>query len=527
MFDYERGMKEIVQCRRALIVIPPLSNHLYHLYLWAIIRELQGSDLVPIIVFNHGPASANGKFLELNRKSQKIESKFLSYLVNHGLSPDSILLSEDIDVKFRQDHSELQSCITAGDLLNINLEYPLLNLSLHSIFVSFVSSADEKLSISRYKSLLGKMQDSFHFSYALCSALGAIYDFDEVIFLNGRDPGQAGVRHFAEEKLLSWHALEHGIAPGESFHLEGFQTQDRIAIQERMGEAAQKLSKSELTIVQNWYEGWSDKQRKNRLFNSNVRTGSIPSDWINSHSKYVPIFTTSLDEDISSVGYSRIDLRDLINQTIEAAKQLESAGFLPVIVVHPNSLNKSWTDLRLLFLSLRNTNFRVVWPWQNISSYELIALSTFCVTWRSTIALEALIEGKPTMNLAESTYDVFVRVPKFSLGNIVTYDFVELQRNALLYLFFWMNHGHNIYSFLPDSEYRELKNELHGRIASSRKLGALRYYYSILSVPFRWGKATPKQLQRFLQLFKNEPVLDFVFKKLLSLPKYEKTLKLN
>jgi hypothetical protein len=141
--------------------------------------------------------------------------------------------------------------------------------------------------------------------------------------------------------------------------------------------------------------------------------------------------------------------------------------------------------------------------------------------------LEALIEGKPTMNLAESTYDSFVRVPKFSLKNITTYDFMELKRNALLYLFFWMNHGHNIHSFVPASEYRELKNELHGRTASSKKLGALRYYYSILSVPFRWKKTTPKQLQRFLQIFGNEFIVDFIFKKLLSIRKYQKVLKLN
>lgn len=516
MFGYERGMTEITKSTRVLIVIPPLTNHLYFLYLWGIIRYLQSQNLPPLLVFNRGASDFNGHFLEVNRKTRANESKFISFLIAKGFSSELILYSDEMEFDFLVAHKELEACSTAGELLDINLDYPLLRLSLHSIFVSHVASADEDFPIINFISLLRRMQDNFHYSYSLCRELASKYKFDGVIFLNGRDPGQAGIRHFAEEMKITWHALEHGISPGQSFHLENFQTQDRLAIQCRMSEVFENISQQDLVAVEKWYLGWAAKQTSDRHFNPNMRAGRILPDWFSAESEYVAIFTTSLEEDISSVGYSRTDLKELILKTVSCARKIEESGKIPIIVVHPNSLNKSWNDLSLLYLSFSEASFKVIWPWQNISSYEVISISTYCVTWRSTIALEVLIGGKPCLNLAESTYDLFVGVPEFDLSTLNGFNFKELRNRALLHMFLWMNHGHKIGDYLPDSEYLNLKNRLHGKISASKYLGALRYYYSILSVSIRWKRATPKQVQRFMQLFGSESLVDFIFRKLLT-----------
>lgn len=256
----------------------------------------------------------------------------------------------------------MDGCKTAGDLLEVNIDYPLLNLSLHLILVSYISSADENVDISQYKGYLKELQNSFYYSRALCQYLSNRFDFDEIIFLKGRDPGQAGVRYFAESKNISWHALEHGITPGITFHLENFQTQDRLAIQARMLEASIDMTASQISFAEEWYKTWSFRQRVDKDHNPNVRSGAVPPELMGAKGRLIPISTTSLDEDVSSVGYSRIDLREMVQKTLSAAKVIEDAGIKPVIVIHPNSLNKSWMDLRVLYFHFSRSTFTTIFP---------------------------------------------------------------------------------------------------------------------------------------------------------------------
>jgi hypothetical protein len=511
MKSYERGMSELIKKKSILIVIPPLSNHLYHLYLYSIISSLSKNGIELTLFFNHGPEIGPGRFIEVSRKTNLLEQKFCRFLEKEKVKIKEIIHSETTSFEFKSVASDLNECHLAGDLLDINKDFPLLNLSLHSSFVSFISSADEQMEIANHRDYLSYLQKSFHFSNQITKFVCSTREFDAIIFLNGRDPGQAGVRYFAEESGLSWHALEHGISPGTTFHLETFQTQDRLAIQERMLDCSQQVSEGELEQIRAWYKTWSGNQRADRIQNPSHRSGDLPKDLAGSEKRLIPIFTTSLDEDVSSLGYSRIDIEGLLNQTLQACHDLANKQYVPIVVVHPNSLNKSWRDLAIIFSALEKGNFKVLWPWANVSSYKLLSQAQFCVTWRSTIALEAILQGVPSMNLTESTYDQFVQVPKFSVEKIRELDAGKLEARSLLYLFYWMNHGHDVFDYCSPDSYYKLKKILHTPVESSRTLGRLRYYYSIISVAWRWRRATPKQFHRFLQLFASETIIHRAF----------------
>ena len=511
MKSYEWGMSELLNKKRILVVVPPLSNHLYHLYLYSIISFLSKNGIELTLFFNHGPEIGPGQFIEVSRKTSSLEKKFCRFLQEEGVQLNEIIHSEAIRFEFESVASDLNRCHLAGDLLGINTDFPLLNLSLHSSFVSFISSADEQMEIANHLNYLGNLEKSFHFSNQITKFVCSTREFDEIIFLNGRDPGQAGVRHFAEESGLSWHALEHGISPGTTFHLESFQTQDRLAIQQRMLECSQHVSEGELEQIRSWYETWSENQQGNRIQNPSHRSGNLSKDIATYEGKLIPIFTTSLDEDVSSLGYSRIDIEGLLWVSLQACRDLAMNQYTPIVVVHPNSLNKSWRDLAIIFSTLNNSDFKVVWPWANVSSYKLLSQAQFCVTWRSTIALEAILQGIPSMNLTESTYDQFVEVPRFSVEKIRELDAGKLESRSLLYLYYWMNHGHDVFEYCSPGSYKRLKQILHTRIESSRTLGRLRYYYSIVSVVWRWRRATPKQFHRFFQLLAGEAFIHYAF----------------
>jgi hypothetical protein len=121
--------------------------------------------------------------------------------------------------------------------------------------------------------------------------------------------------------------------------------------------------------------------------------------------KIVPIFTSSLDEDIAAEGYEITSLNILLERTISVSHFLSENGLIPIIVIHPNSLNKSWNDLSLIYKVLSNSAIEVVWPWDRISSYSLLDSSEFVITWRSTIGLEAMANGIPCYLLTNSHYD--------------------------------------------------------------------------------------------------------------------------
>jgi hypothetical protein len=293
--------------------------------------------------------------------------------------------------------------------------------------------------------------------------------------------------------------------------LESFQTQDRLAIQQRMLDCSQQVSEDELEEIRSWYKTWSADQQGNRIQNPSHRSGGLPKDLSEYGGRLIPIFTTSLDEDVSSLGYSRIDIEGLLTQTLQACRDLAMNQYIPIVVVHPNSLNKSWRDLAIIFSTLNNSGFKIVWPWANVSSYKLLSQAQFCVTWRSTIALEAILQGIPSMNLTESTYDQFVQVPSFSVEKIRKLEAGKLEARSLLYLFYWMNHGHDVFDYCSSESYKQLKQRLHTPLESSRNLGRLRYYYSIISVAWRWRRATPKQFHRFFQLFASEALIHHAF----------------
>jgi hypothetical protein len=125
--------------------------------------------------------------------------------------------------------------------------------------------------------------------------------------------------------------------------------------------------------------------------------------------------------------------------------------------------------------------------------------------------LEAILQGIPSMNLTESTYDQFVEVPRFNVEKIRELEAGKLEERSLLYLFYWMNHGHDVFDYCSSKSYKQLKKILHTPVESSRTLGRLRYYYSIISVAWRWRRATPKQFHRFFQLFASETVIHHAF----------------
>jgi hypothetical protein len=247
-------------------------------------------------------------------------------------------------------------------------------------------------------------------------------NFDSVIYLNGRKPDQAACRLWAQERKMKSYSLEHAMQPYIAFHFEEFIPQNFLGYQLNFIE---KYSKSPLALEEN--SRASIKWFQNQRINSPTFGPKFESHQLNQFdgkSRTFVIYTSSLSE----FDFAQETLDQEWNQlkalktTVEKIRGEYSDAQI-ILRIHPNQRNYAWKDLVRLLDCARGHGVKIVLPWDNVSSYELMDLADYIITWNSTIGLEGIYHGKKVVCLSENFYHLITNVPLLNSSTITDFNF--------------------------------------------------------------------------------------------------------
>lgn len=269
------------------------------------------------------------------------------------------------------------------------------------------------LSLILRKKLLWQAEYSTHFIKEL------LYQnhYCCVIVPNGRFPTQAGALYVAQKKEIPTLIYERGFAEN-TYYLSDARPQDFYALVKD----AEKYKPSNLLLEEAriWFESRQIRGGKNPFSNrwsrklQTQKSYSYDTEVSGGLVKTLSIFTSSQDE-FWALG--KLWPKPLWNDQFEAFQWIirQTLSLTPklnriILRMHPNTLNKSPGYILREALNVKSIrksfpNIQVVWPQSKINSYSIVKSSDLVCVWDSTIGVEAMFLGKPTLYLAKSLFE--------------------------------------------------------------------------------------------------------------------------
>lgn len=339
--------------------------------------------------------------------------------------------------------------VIMSDLKIDSTEHPSLGSSLYSEFATTVAlSSNPNFSVTQMQNRIHRMIRRYLYSHNQTHLGVKSFQPDAIIVLNGRFLQQAASKDVATDSSIPTYFLEHGGQPGEKYHLELFQTQDRLEFQRcYMEDVARTHTPTEII------EALLNQYQTDPLLNPFIANRIVETSKKNDQVPLASIFTSSIDEEVACPNWNYDNVENLTNQTIALSNYLMARGYQVIVVIHPNAMNKSWADLSLQVRTLTQNGIAFVPPWGDFSSYKILNDSDLIVTWRSTIGLEAAAYGKELLVISDSHFDLILAEQKsdfWEYGRFFPWT-IDNQNAAKEYLYYLRNHGHRI-SQEPDRE---------------------------------------------------------------------------
>ncbi len=441
---------------------------------------------------------------DYSQESQRITNQFLDGLKREYA--EKIIVLDDLEATpGDQSYDFYSDPAYLSDILSIEFLPESLKRSIYSTASTTFLSADERFPFEILKPFVVDAISLYRHVQLVVNSAVALQQPDSVVFFNGRSADQVAILDICREVGVKWFCLERSTDPEEGFFFEDFTIQDRVAFQEYAAMKMAKLSESELHQLTTWTERHLKHQSENPIQNPFLKTRR---NFKNSSAKatpsLVPIYLSSLDEDLGAPGFESAGIRELLERTVEVSKSLITLGHSPVVVIHPNALNKSWNDLAILYAELNFEEFASVWPWNDISSYDLLSECTALITWRSSLGLEGMARGKRCFLLTESFYDLITDAKCLRVDDIedvFSADFENSPVKAML-CYYWLNNRLNAYvSMNENPRIRSLINNLTSRPTRFLVIAKFSKWCVIsFRLIFQQSRISPKEFLRFFQI---------------------------
>ena len=492
--------------RRVVIFLETQDNPFYYQYIYAIARQIQiDSGYLKVLILEERLTRQSVfkliRFLK-RRKCQSTVARDLQQIL--GVDVEVRRVSHPSRIRKNLVREKIKECVSAIDLLGFFPESKYLGAALHSFFCSALSmSSDPLFQIRKYRGALQEVTLKFLDYQDVAQDVLRKAPFDLVMFTNGRTPEQAVFKECAEFQSLAWMCLEHGATPGQTYYLEDFQIQDRVNTQALIKRTCDELTVSLGDQLKLEFEDWRLKQENDPKHNPTLAFRSNAESQL-LRPGILPVFTSSIDEEMSCPGWSLDNVRNLTEKTIHLCSEASRLGWDPVVVIHPNTLNKRWHDLSFLMIELKKHGVKAALPWDPVSSYQYLNESELVVTWRSTIGLEAIIKGKCLLTLSDNTYDELLDLRNadqlVAQGHLTSCGYSDSEIFlAKFVIYFYTHFGYELFVDLDENDLEIMK-----QYEKILPLGSL--YKSIRNKirkffrPLLIYSATPKEFVAFLQL---------------------------
>jgi hypothetical protein len=223
---------------------------------------------------------------------------------------------------------------------------------------------------------------------------------DLVYVFNGRQCRYRSVMNAARELGIDvlFHERGHNIY---HYSLKPYPFIDMINIEDDIMLAWKAVPDrdSALILAKDWFEarrrgelrGWKSFVDKNAI-------GKLPA--LDTSKKIVTFYTTSIDEQISVGDYVKwdrwTDQDHAIQDLLEVCRKIKDIQL--VVRLHPNLANKQIADYKSWLERFRDfPDVLVIKPDDLIDTYQLIEASDYVVTCGSTVGIEAVYWGKPSI----------------------------------------------------------------------------------------------------------------------------------
>jgi hypothetical protein len=502
------------------LVLEHESNPIYFRYLWAIILNAhnQGSH-VTIFDCDWDISEFTKKAHDQYRKTSisKIRDEFLETLAYKTNNAVKIVKIKTDEIKV-----EKKDVLGIVDFSTADEKHLQFGNSMRSVFArNYLSSSNFTLKGSRMKKQFRIYAHSFLIMEKVCQKVYSPNNFDLILIANGRFPGQTAMRLVAESLSIEFYFYEHGMPKGQRFHFAPFQTQEFQKMQQWIRSEFipenQERSEEVYEFSKKWLERQENDVSQNPFLNLETRSDSaVAPSQIN---PLAVIFNSSIDERYSNLGVDLNGWKSQKQATAAFAKRLREQGFHVIVRIHPNTANKSWWDLVNIANDLEENGIDYILPWNGPSSYALLREATVVLTWGSTISMEALAKGIPTIVFGRTMYDEIAGAHIVNPDSLSKIDFTKLdsQNSAFGFLAAYINKhwGYKLTEYCSESDLllldnmitsREVKQHSHTLLFSEKNyVQRTRVFASdffILLRKLRRGRySTPNDFRRFISLF--------------------------
>jgi hypothetical protein len=382
------------------------SNPVYFGYLWVIVLNAykQGStvtifdcdwDIFQFTCKNHDP-------LRKTRISQ-MRDKFLQSLSEITKNEVKIRKIEPNEIEVKREEITAISDFSDADTVHFKF-----GNSMRSVFArNYLSSSNFNLKGLRMKKQFRTYVHSFLLMKKFCEKALSLGAFDLIVIANGRFPSQTAMRLVAENASVEFYFYEHGMPKGQSFHFAKFQTQEFQKMQEFKKAVFMPKNQEKNIAVLEFSRTWLDRQENDIVQNPFLNLKAESGNTRKPHRKkpLAVFFNSSIDEKFSNLGVDLNGWRSQKHATSSIAKRLLEQGFDVIVRIHPNTANKSWWDLINIVSDLEENGIDYILPWNTPTSYELLKDAAVVLTWGSTISMEALSRGIPTVVYGRTMFD--------------------------------------------------------------------------------------------------------------------------
>ena len=507
--------------RRMSIILEHETNEIYFKYLWVIILNAhsQGTE---ISLFdcdwdNYEYTNMNHHKNRLTETSRMRDS-FLNALCVSTNGAVKIIKVNTNEIQIAKNKiKEIRNFSIADEI------HPQFGNSLRSVFArDYLSSSNLNLQGRKMKKKFRVYVQSYLSMQALCQKILSTGSYDLFLIANGRYPTQTAMRVTAEELSLEYIFYEHGMPKGKSIHLAPFQTQEFLKMQEfikfQIKDELERNREEVFSTADKWLENQENSLEQNPFIVKDSRL-SWPSSSLDEKPLAV-IFNSSIDEKFSNMGVNLNGWESQKQATVEITNRLRKQEFEVLVRIHPNTANKSWWDLVNLVSHLKSNKIEFVLPWNGPSSYSLIQKARIVLTWGSTISMESIARGIPTVVYGRTMYDEIAGAKILNPNTLNSCDFRKIEKpnpsSGKIAAYFNKNWGYRLTEYCSAEDMKTIDSllnrgtnisaSLSSKVLAkfpnlyviSKRFEGLRFWLNRLS---RGRYSTPNDLRLFLGHF--------------------------
>ena len=244
--------------------------------------------------------------------------------------------------------------------------------------------------------------------------------YDCVVILNGRLSCENAIKQVAYKRKLEVYFHESSFINTRYF-FEKYMPHNFYERKKEISRMKKEVSPNLISSLGNDFfrrktkgEGvYEESYTKNQKSSLSIELNKIINKKRDENKKIISFFTSS-DDEYEAIEGASLRYKDWISQGIAIrmiSQIVKDLGYYMIVRVHPNLTNKHKSEINRWLQHkefIEKNGFYWINQDSSDSSYKLIQESDLIITSGSTIGLESIYLGKPSITIAECYYDSII-----------------------------------------------------------------------------------------------------------------------